>query len=798
MSLTVTITDNLPGTANRTTASLVYSLAFSDTVTGLDANDFTISNGTVGTVAGTGTNWTVSVTPAQGVSSGTIGLTLKAGAVSDAAGNLNAATTNTSQAIDTVPPVAPKLVTNAAFNSLIDPQVTLQTSMGNVVLALYPEQAPATVANMLAYVNNGFYDGTLFHRVIPGFMAQGGGYTAGLAYKTPTYSAIPLESTNGLSNQRGTIAMARTTAPDSATSQFFINQVDNNFLNYTAPTQQGWGYAVFGGVLSGMSVVDSMVAVPRNASDVPLTNITITSAQQSVAGLSLANTATLTLSGLETGAIWGYSLDGGATWFNGAGTTLTVPVGSYAAGAIQVFQEDAAGNFSTTAGKFTSALVVQATTLTGTDVANTYFSAPGAESIDGKAGTDWVIYSSLQAAYTLTNKTVSYSVSGPDGNDTLVSVERLQFLDSNLAFDLDGNAGQTYRLYQAAFNRTPDIAGLGGWINGMDGGLTPTQVATSFMASAEFQSLYGANPSNEQFVSLLYTNALHRAADAGGLAYWVNQLVSNLQTRAQVLVNLSESPENKAAVLPSIAEGILYANANQAATLAKVPAFTGTAGDDNLVGSAGNDAINAVAGKDTITAGYGNDTLTGGTGNDTINGGDGLDTAIYSGKRATYTVVSTNGTLTVSGGTDGSDTLTHVERLKFEDITLAFDTSGNAGQTYRLYQAAFNRTPDQAGLSDWIRGMDGGLSLQKVASGFIASEEFKSLMGANATDSQFVDLMYTTVLHRAANQQEHDGWLGQMQGGSTRETVLIGFSESAENQAALIGVIQGGIEYLAV
>ena len=402
----------------------------------------------------------------------------------------------------------------------------------------------------------------------------------------------------------------------------------------------------------------------------------------------------------------------------------------------------------------------------------------GNDTFDGGAGTDTAAFSSLLAAYSFAPSSGNKILSGPDGSDTLSSIERLTFADANLAFDLEGNAGQTYRLYQAAFNRTPDIGGLGGWIIGRDSGLTPLQVANSFMASAEFQSLYGANPSNEQFVSLLYTNALHRPADAGSLGYWINQLASGLQTRAQALVNFSESPENKASVLPSIANGILYANATQAAGLAKGQSFTGAAGNDTFLGTVGNDTFN------------------GGAGNDTINGGAGLDVAVYGGTRASHTIVN-GAALTVSGGNDGTDMLTNVERLRFDDTALAFDTSGNAGQTYRLYQAAFNRTPDKGGLSDWIRGMDTGMSLQKVANGFIGSAEFKGLVGSNSSDTQFVDLMYANVLHRAPDQSGYDYWLGQMQGGITRETVLIGFSESPENQAALVGVIQGGIEYMA-
>ena len=184
--------------------------------------------------------------------------------------------------MDIDPPVAPKLITGAAFSSLVNPRVTVTTSMGTVVVELYPDQAPITVANMLAYANSGFYTGTLFHRVIPGFMDQGGGYTTGMVYKTPTYANITLESNNGLSNLRGTIAMARTSVADSASTQFFINQVDNLFLNYRDSANPG--YAVFGTVVQGMDVVDAIASQPTGSvsgvPDVPLSEVTITSAVQ--------------------------------------------------------------------------------------------------------------------------------------------------------------------------------------------------------------------------------------------------------------------------------------------------------------------------------------------------------------------------------------------------------------------------------------------------------------------------------------------------------------------------------------
>ncbi len=159
------------------------------------------------------------------------------------------------------------------------PTVTLQTSLGDIVLQLDAEKTPVTVNNFLQYVKEGFYDGTIFHRVIKGFMIQGGGLTIDMA-KKQTNAPITNEADNGLSNKRGTIAMARTGAPHSATSQFFINTVDNKPLDHRGKTSpQGWGYCVFGNVIKGMEVVDKIAAVPTGIKsgrrDVPTTPIKI-------------------------------------------------------------------------------------------------------------------------------------------------------------------------------------------------------------------------------------------------------------------------------------------------------------------------------------------------------------------------------------------------------------------------------------------------------------------------------------------------------------------------------------------
>ena len=139
-------------------------------------------------------------------------------------------------------------------------KATIETSMGTITLELDSGKAPITVGNFVKYAKSGHYDGTIFHRVIDGFMIQGGGFTKDMNQK-PTEAPIRNEAMNGLKNQRGTIAMARTMEVDSATSQFFINLVNNDFLDFTAPTQRGFGYAVFGKVTDGMEVVDAIAKV---------------------------------------------------------------------------------------------------------------------------------------------------------------------------------------------------------------------------------------------------------------------------------------------------------------------------------------------------------------------------------------------------------------------------------------------------------------------------------------------------------------------------------------------------------
>lgn len=217
-----------------------------------------------------------------------------------------------------------------------------------------------------------------------------------------------------------------------------------------------------------------------------------------------------------------------------------------------------------------------------------------------------------------------------------------------------------------------------------------------------------------------------------------------------------------------------------------------------LSGDAAGAVRYALSGNDTINGSSGNDVLYGGAGNDVINGGGGLDTVVYLGKQSNFTISKTSSGYTVKDntGAEGMDTLTGIARLQFADGTRALDTTGTAGQAYRIYQAAFNRTPDSGGLGYWISQMDKGTNVKDVAAKFIDSAEFKSLYGSHPTTGQLVDAIYSNVLHRTPDQSGHDYYVSQIDSGQkTLPQVLADFSESPENQLQVVGVIQQGISF---
>lgn len=217
----------------------------------------------------------------------------------------------------------------------------------------------------------------------------------------------------------------------------------------------------------------------------------------------------------------------------------------------------------------------------------------------------------------------------------------------------------------------------------------------------------------------------------------------------------------------------------------------------------GNDRINinGGGGRLNVNAGAGNDIITIGLDNHAVDGGAGFDTAIFTGSRSSFTINQNAATTTVSSktGTNGIDSLTNIERIQFSDASVAFDINGTAGQAYRVYQAAFNRKPDLAGLSYWINDMDKGSSLTSVAAGFFQSPEFKALYGSNKpTNNVLITNLYLNVLHRPLDQAGFDYWAGQLKSGViTQAGVLASFSESAENQLQVLAAIQNGIDYIS-
>ena len=198
--------------------------------------------------------------------------------------------------------------------------------------------------------------------------------------------------------------------------------------------------------------------------------------------------------------------------------------------------------------------------VTATGAADTITNLAVSQNIDGGAGTDTLVYISNSTTVVISksggNTVVTNTATGEV--DTLVNVERLKFADTAIAFDTSGVGGQAYRVYKAAFNRTPDVGGLGFWISGMDGGVSLNSVAQGFVNSAEFKSVYGASPTNAQIVTRFYDNVLGRAADSGGYNYWLGILDSGQSSVAQVLASFSESSENQAAVIGVIGNGVLY------------------------------------------------------------------------------------------------------------------------------------------------------------------------------------------------------------------------------------------------
>lgn len=355
----------------------------------------------------------------------------------------------------------------------------------------------------------------------------------------------------------------------------------------------------------------------------------------------------------------------------------------------------------------------------------------------------------------------------------------------------DSNASFLTALYVGAFNRAPENGGLDYWINELS-----TLLKSGLNAQQAYQtlgqSLYqagtvngegGTSLSNDDFIKYAYENSLGRQPDAGGFAYWQNELATGAIQRSDFLTTFLT------AALEGAVDGA-YLQARVA--VAKFVAQENVSGDKSpgvnlktILSTVKDEATakTAIAG---IEATYGKLTL----------GTEGVDHITLNGSPSSYDLKIDDNYITyTSGGV--KQVLIGVERLDFTDGThLAVDLSGNAGQAYRLYNAAFDRAPDKGGLGYWIDAADKGMSLGDMAASFATSNEFIGLYGATHTHSEFLNKLYTNVLDRPADSGGLSYWQNQLDTGAMTESqVLVSFSESAENKIAVVGQIQNGIDY---
>ena len=354
-----------------------------------------------------------------------------------------------------------------------------------------------------------------------------------------------------------------------------------------------------------------------------------------------------TLSGLSAADVSGGSLSGNAVVNSSGVATISVSLlNDLLTEGAETLTVTSGGVSASTVINDTSKTVVTVPVVTATAAADTITNLAVSQSIDGGAGIDTLVYTSNSTAVVISksggNTVVTNTATGEV--DTLVNVERLKFADTAIALDTSGVGGQAYRVYKAAFNRTPDVGGLGFWISGMDGGASLNAVAQGFVNSAEFKSVYGASPTNAQIVTRFYDNVLGRAAESGGYNYWLGVLDSGNANVAQVLASFSESAENQAGVIGLIGNGILY-------TPFISPTYSLVAGATSVnEGAVANFTLNTTNVAAGTTIGY---TLSGVTTADVFGGLLSGSATINASGVATISVILLNDLLT-----EGAETLT--------------------------------------------------------------------------------------------------------------------------------------------
>ncbi len=596
-------------------------------------------------------------------------------------------------ATDTTKPAPPELWPVGDWTS--SPRVTMNTSLGNVVFELAPNDAQYTVVNFLAYVNTGFYNNLIFHRVVPGFVVQGGGFTGSLTEKQPFYTPIALESDNGLSNNRGTIAMARTSDPNSATSQFFVNLVRNTELNFKNNNEPG--YAVFGKVVSGLSVIDKIgkVAISDRGglTDVPVKDVIIKSATVTSTGTIHNKTGIVTVGGVESGATWEFSTDRGRTFTAGRTTgsnafRFKLAEGPYEANDIVIRSTDAAGNVSrlgrtgasvvTFAGK---AILgdANANVLNGTNSADNMFGLAGRDTLNGRLGND--------------------RIDGGSGIDTMIG----------------GGGNDTYTVREAG-----DIVR-----ETSNGGTDLVRSLATSYTLAEFVE-------NGQIMLRTAANMTGNTMDNTLLAGVGNNILNG--GAGSDTVSYSAGVSGSQGVTVSLATTDAQNTGGSGTdTLILIENLLGSAFADNLTGNDDDNILRGAAGADTLLGAGGADTLLGGDGNDTLSGGDGADT-----------LIGNDGTDTLRGG-EGIDTLTGGAGSDVFDFDALTDLGTDTGSTDTISDFTVADFLDLSGID---ADSDTALVNEAFVSTLLTSGDFtavRQLKFENGVLFGNTDLVFTTA-----------------------------------------------------
>ena len=463
--------------------------------------------------------------------------------------------------------------------------------------------------------------------------------------------------------------------------------------------------------------------------------------------------------------------------------------------------------------------------LVGTSANDTLRGNGGDDRINGGAGEDTAIFTGLSSFYNFSEQSDgTFRVQGSDGIDILSSIEILQFSNGSfrraqLADTSAPGAPSTSVSTNAAgyvAGNTPFVAGTAeaGASVRVFAGATQIGFAVADANGAWKLSTSTLLDGSYSIVATATDAAGNTSASSAPISFKVDARAPAIPTGSATLAAGSNQPSfagtgEAGTTLTlvdisnvvigqtvidstgkwSIAPGPL-ANGNYSIVVASSDSADNSARAASNIAFAIDNALNRVG-----TAG--NDSLSGTAGNNALSGLAGTDTAVYAGTRAGYTVADAayGYTITAKSGADGQDSLVGIERIRFADAHVAIDIDGVGGQAYRLYQAAYDRAPDTAGVGFWMAKMDQGVSFSAVAAAFLDQPEFISLYGANASNTTFVGKLYQHVLHRPLDQAGADFWVGQLDRGTARGEVLKGFSESGENVAQLVGTIQNGFEY---